>query len=116
MACALTESGHSPETWVRREPGYTSNEQTPSRISAGICQLLISTARGIRKDPKIDRAWLLDPKNSIRACAAYIKSNHDRHPTGGDSIYAACSYNAGGLSDAHWPGNWPSGRGVGPER
>ena len=62
MACALTESSaKDPETCVRQEPGYISDNETPSRISAGICQLLISAARGIMKNPKIDRAWLFDP-------------------------------------------------------
>lgn len=64
MACALTESAaKNPETCVREEPGYVSDDKTPARISAGLCQLLISTARSIMKDPKIDRAWLLNPLN-----------------------------------------------------
>ncbi|MGB9073466.1 MAG: hypothetical protein WCC22_12570 [Terriglobales bacterium] len=64
MACALTESdAKNPETCVREEPGYISDEKTPARISAGFCQLLISTARLVMKDPNIDRAWLLDVKN-----------------------------------------------------
>jgi hypothetical protein len=33
------------------------------------CQLLISTARFIMKDRSIDRAWLCDVGNSLRACA-----------------------------------------------
>src|SRR5579864_4640966 len=98
MACMPTESAaKDPETCVREEPGYVSDEKTPARISAGLCQLLISTARSIMKDPNIDRAWLFNPANSIDACAAYIKSNHDRQSTDWDPIYAACAYNAGGL-------------------
>ena len=98
MACALTESAaKDPETCVREEPGFISDEKTPARISAGLCQLLISTARSIMKDPRIDRAWLLNPINSIRACTAYIKSNKDHQGTDWDPIYAACAYNAGGL-------------------
>jgi hypothetical protein len=49
------------------------------------------------KDPNIDRAWLFNPANSLDACAAYIKSNHDLRSTDWDPIYAACAYNAGGL-------------------
>ena len=98
MACTLTEgAAKNPETCVREEPGYVSDDRTPARISAGICQLLISTARSIMKDPKIDRTWLLNPLNSIRACAAYIKHNHDHQGTDWDPIYVACAYNAGGL-------------------
>jgi hypothetical protein len=60
MACTLTEgAAKNPETCVREEPGYLSDEKTPARISAGMCQLLISRARSIMKDPNIDRAWLL---------------------------------------------------------
>ena len=98
MACTLTESAaKNPEYSVREEPGYLSDDQTPARISAGICQLLISTARSIMKDPHIDRAWLFNPANSINACAAYIKFNRDSKGTDWDPIYAACAYNAGGL-------------------
>src|SRR5262249_26101991 len=90
MAGALTESApKNAETCVREEPGYVSDDKTPARISAGLCQLLISTARSIMKDPKIDRAWLLNPLNSLRACAAYIKYNHDKMGTDWDPIYVA---------------------------
>jgi Transglycosylase SLT domain len=98
MACTLTEgAAKNPETCVREEPGYLSDEKTPARISAGMCQLLISTARSIMKDPNIDRAWLFNPGNSLDACAAYIKSNHDLKSTDWDPILVACAYNAGGL-------------------
>jgi hypothetical protein len=98
MACTLTESAaKNPEYSVREEPGYISDENTPARISAGICQLLISTARSIMKNANIDRAWLFNPANSINACAAYIKFNRDSKGADWDPIYAACAYNAGGL-------------------
>jgi hypothetical protein len=58
IACSLTESApKNPETCVRLEPGYVkvftpgtktidiaaSDSGSPSKISAGFCQLLIST-------------------------------------------------------------------------
>lgn len=111
IACALTESSSdNPKTpvreneiCVREEPGFVSDEQTPHRVSAGLCQLLISTARATMKDRSIDRGWLLVPENSIRACASYI---HDLEPkTEHDPIFTACAYNAGGLYRNSSPGN-----------
>jgi hypothetical protein len=96
MACSLTEAvDPHPETCERKEPGYVSDAKTPHRISIGFCQLLISTARAAINDPQIGRDWLLDPANSLRACAAYMKTQ--AKSTGFDPVYAACAYNAGGL-------------------
>jgi hypothetical protein len=47
------------------------------------------------QDQTIGRDWLCDPGNSLRACAAYIKSQ--AKSTGFDPIYVACAYNAGRL-------------------
>ena len=103
LACALTESSadnpatplRENEMCVREEPGFVADERTPHRVSAGLCQLLLSTARATMKDSSIDRGWLLVPENSIRACASYM---HDLEPkTEHDPILTACAYNAGGL-------------------
>jgi len=103
-ACALTEGAPiHPETSIREEPGYISDEETPSRISAGFCQLLISTARSVMHNPKIDRAWLINPTNSLEACASYLLQL--KPITGFDPVYAACAYNAGGLYQEALPGN-----------
>jgi hypothetical protein len=67
MACTLTEAARIPKPACGKSPATSPNEKTPSRISAGMCQLLISTARGIMKDPNIDRAWLFNPQNSLDA-------------------------------------------------
>ncbi len=96
VACSLTEAAPiNPETSVREEPGFVSDDKTPNRISAGFCQLLISTARGVMRNPGIDRQWLLDVGNSLRACAAYIKQQSAM--TFLDPVLVACAYNAGGL-------------------
>jgi hypothetical protein len=98
LLAAFTESDvKNPESCVREETGYVSDDKTPDRISAGFCQLLISTAREIMKNPAIDRAWLMNVGNSLDACASYILHNHDHKATDWDPIYVACAYNAGGL-------------------
>lgn len=96
LACSLTEAAvKNPEASIREEPGYISDEKTPDRISAGMCQLLISTARLVMGQKNIDRAWLLIPANSILACAGMIRRQRAR--THYDPICVACAYNAGGL-------------------
>jgi hypothetical protein len=98
LACSLTEAAvKDPAKSVRLEPRYVSDEQTPDRISAGLCQVLISTARTAMQDNSIDRRWLLGVNNSLRACAAYMKIQHDKQGTCWDPVLVACAYNAGGL-------------------
>jgi hypothetical protein len=54
-------------------------------------------------NPAIDRTWLLDPTNSLVACASYMLQQ--KPLTGFDPVYAACAYNAGGLYVDTNPGN-----------
>lgn len=82
----------------RREPKYKSDEATPHQISVGPCHILISTARSVMGTQAINRAWLLDVGNNIRAAARYIASQKAK--TGYDPIKVAAAYNAGGLYDA----------------
>jgi hypothetical protein len=57
IACSLTESAvKNPETCFRQEPGFVSDAATPHRISAGFCQLLISTAGQSDLDPSPGQA------------------------------------------------------------
>jgi hypothetical protein len=96
IACALTESVSSdPTGCLRKEPGYRSDAETPHRISVGLCQLLISTARAAMGNPSIDRTWLQDARNNLRACAAYIR--RQSKITRFDPILVACAYNAGSV-------------------
>lgn len=79
----------------RKEPGYVSDGETPSRISVGPCHPLISTAREVMGDPSIDRLWLSVVGNNLRTAARYIRKSWDRHD--GDPILVAAVYNAGSI-------------------
>lgn len=94
IATICTESGGRPDA-ERIEPGYVSERQTPHRVSVGLMQTLISTARETLEKPEVDRAWLLNPDNSIRAGTAYIAKQ--ARVTDFDPPKVACAYNAGGL-------------------
>jgi hypothetical protein len=94
VATICTESSGNPRK-VREEPGYKSDDKTPDKVSPGLMQTLISTARYVLQDPKIDREWLLNPGNSIQAGMAYIASQMTR--TNLDPPKVACAYNAGGV-------------------
>jgi hypothetical protein len=94
VATICTESGGNPRA-VREEPGYQSDDATPHRVSPGIMQTLISTARSALEKPSVNREWLLEPGNSIMAGTAYIASRMTR--TNLDPPKVACAYNAGGI-------------------
>lgn len=86
----------------REEPGYESDERTPHRVSVGLMQTLISTARQVmplpEDDPDMTRitaATLEDPAQSILAGASYIESQAPR--TRLDPPVVACAYNAGAV-------------------
>jgi len=80
---------------IRREPGYVSDASTPQRISVGLMQTLISTGQSVVPDIVVDREWLLDSDNSIRAGVAYIA--HQKETTFFDPPKVACAYNAGSV-------------------
>lgn len=94
IATICTESNGRADA-ERLERGYSSDHETPHRISLGLMQTLISTARETLEMPEIDRAWLLNPDNSIRAGTAYIAKQ--ARITGFDAPKVACAYNAGGI-------------------
>ncbi|KAA0221859.1 hypothetical protein EDS67_27715 [candidate division KSB1 bacterium] len=94
IATICTETRGQAEA-LRLEPGYISDEQTPHRVSPGLMQTLISTARMALNDNSIDRAWLLQPANSIRAGTAYIAQQAAM--TRFDPPKVACAYNAGAI-------------------
>lgn len=106
LATACTEGGGRADA-VRLEPGYRSDEATPQRVSPGLMQTLIGTAREALGDPSLDRTRLLDPAVSLAAGAAVIRRQATRgaHPTGFDPPLVAIAYNAGSLRpavDAAW--------------
>lgn len=94
IACIATESGGAANA-IRKEPGYISDVKTPHKISAGLMQTLISTARTAMKSEEIDRDWLLNARNSIMAGTAYLASL--RSHTDMDPMKSAAAYNAGGV-------------------
>ena len=98
VATACTESGGRAAA-VREEPGFISDRETPHRVSPGLMQTLISTAREALGEPGLDRAALLDPLTSAMAGAAYIRrqARGGRLPTGYDPPLVAIAYNAGSL-------------------
>ena len=96
----------------REEPGFVSDEATPHRVSIGLMQTLISTARQVLPLPpddpamaRITAATLLDPAQSILAGASYIAAQAG--VTRLDPPVVACAYNAGGVYEQrgatnHW--------------
>jgi hypothetical protein len=94
VATICTESEGNPEA-VRLEPGYQSDKSTPDKVSPGLMQTLISTARWVLGEEMIDRQWLIEPGNSIRAGTAYIANQWKS--TCFDPPKVACAYNAGSV-------------------
>ena len=114
VACICTESGGLANA-KRMEPGCDRNDpaRTPTRVSWGLMQTLLSTAREALKKPDMPLDDLLQPTISIRAGATYMW-NQGRH-TGFDPPLVAAAYNAGSLyrNDGvlnHWKlRQYPSG-------
>lgn len=94
LATIATESGGKAGA-RREEPGYISDDATPNRVSVGLMQTLISTARATLLDETIDAKWLKDPSNSIKAGTSYIAEQSPK--TNFDPPKVACAYNAGGI-------------------
>ncbi|WP_237216456.1 peptidoglycan-binding protein [Falsiroseomonas oryziterrae] len=119
VACACTEvlgatrryaTAEAAARAAREEPGYVSDETTPHRVSIGVMQTLISTARQVMplppEDPvmwRITRETLEDPAASIMAGASYIASQAPR--TRLDPPVVACAYNAGSVYEQRGPAN-----------
>lgn len=94
VATICTETS-GREDAVRTEPGWTSDEQTPHRVSTGLMQTLISTARSATGNQSLTRDDLKKGNVSIDAGTAYI--DRQRTHTRLDPPQVACAYNAGGL-------------------
>lgn len=80
---------------VRTEPGYVSDDASPSRVSVGLCQTLISTARESTGDMTIDRTKLFTPRISIHAGTSYIRQQWKK--TLYCPVLVCSSYNAGSI-------------------
>ena len=103
LATACTESAGRADA-IREEPGFISDETTPHRVSPGLMQTLISTAREALSDPSLDRRKLLDPAVSAAAGAAYMK-RQSQATTRFDPPLVATAYNAGSLRIDRSPDN-----------
>ncbi|MCP5352063.1 MAG: transglycosylase SLT domain-containing protein [Chromatiales bacterium] len=68
--------------------------ESEGRVSVGIMQTLVSTARAVLGEA-IEADALRDPDTSIRAGVAYLDAH--RHRTRLDPVLVACDYNAGNL-------------------
>ena len=94
IATIATES-IGEATSRREEPGFISDTATPHRVSVGLMQTLISTARSTLHNRKIDAKWLKKSSNSIKAGTSYIA---EQSPvTDFDPPKVACAYNSGGV-------------------
>jgi soluble lytic murein transglycosylase-like protein len=91
---------------LRREPGYVDDETTPHRISAGLMQTLLSTARQMSRSFGLGVTFgaervplalgdLMVPRRSLLLGAAYMRDRADRF--GADPVLLVAAYNAGGV-------------------
>jgi len=110
------DRSHFNPRCVREEPGYISDEKTPNRVSPGLMQTLISTARGQNKrnrffegyDGEIElltREDLFVPERSIMIGAAYMAYQIERKETDeagfddDDPVLLCSAYNAGSVRE-----------------
>ncbi len=84
-------------TKPRREPGCdrSNPERTPHRVSHGLMQTLLSTAREALDQPALRLNDLADAETSIRAGMFYMSRQSRR--TGFDPPLVAAAYNAGNV-------------------
>lgn len=94
FALIAGESAGNPKA-IREEPGFISDEKTPDRVSPGLTQTLISTARQVLKNPNLTRVDLFNPDTAIRAGTGYVAMQKGK--TGLDPVLVAAAYNSGGV-------------------
>lgn len=103
IEAARQSDGHYDPESVREEPGYTSDEETPHRVSPGVMQTLISTARDMAgkydlyDEDDVDRQMLFEPKHSIMLGTAYLAHQIERY--GRDPVLLCAAYNAGSVRE-----------------
>lgn len=102
IATIATESSGKADS-IRYEPGYVSDQATPNKVSPGLMQTLLSTARWVMNTPAIDYNWLLQPAGSIQAGTAYIARQMGK--TDLDPPLVAAAYNAGSVYQQNGPNN-----------
>ena len=121
VATICTESGGIVAA-RRLEPGCDTEDpsRTPRRVSVGLMQTLLSTAREALGDEGITLGALENPSTSIRAGMAYLWRQAAQ--TRFDPPLVACAYNAGsvrfeGSADNRWKmAQYPIGTGKHADR
>lgn len=96
VATICTESGGNPRA-KRLEPGCDIEDpsRTPRRVSVGLMQTLLSTAREALGDDGVSLTALENPSTSIRAGMAFMW--RQAGATRFDPPLVACAYNAGSV-------------------
>ncbi len=94
LAAIVEESGGRANA-VAAYPGYVSDAATPSKVSLGLGQMLLSTARTLAPGQRLGRAELFDPAIAIDLVARYFARFYPA--TGFDPRLAASSYNVGSV-------------------
>jgi len=95
---ALPGSLHRNACSERHEPGYLDVKRTSNKVSVGLLQTLVSTARSVAGwagYSGLTLEMLRDPTISVSCGAAYLRSLWLRH--NGDPVLAQAGYNAGGI-------------------
>ncbi len=102
VATIATESHGSPKA-LKIEQGYMSDVATPHRISAGLMQTSLFTARSTLQKSAIDHTWLFKANNSIQAGTSYLAEQ--RALTNLDPPKVTCAYRMGDIYYASTPEN-----------
>ena len=114
MACieatrVKRDRSHLDPRSCREEPGYISDEKTPNKVSPGLLQTLISTAREVADryslypGELLGREDLMIAERSLVCGAAYMKFQVDRREDdeagflNWDPVLLCASYNAGSV-------------------
>lgn len=104
LSVIVEESGGNPAAIVRYR-GYRSDASTPRKISVGLGQMLLNTARAAAPERPVDRRWIADPANAIALIARFLA--HQYRDTGFDPPLVASAYNAGAVAyDADRSSRW----------
>jgi hypothetical protein len=94
VATIAVESGGKAGA-LRKEPGYVNDVATPHKVSMGLMQTLLSTAREAMRDTRLTREALFKADVSIAAGTAYMAQQASA--TSFDPPKVAAAYNAGGV-------------------
>jgi soluble lytic murein transglycosylase-like protein len=94
LAAIVEESGGRAQA-VATYPGYVSDAATPSKVSLGLGQMLLSSAQALAPERRMSRAALFDPAIAIDLVARYFARFY--RVTGFDPRLAGSSYNVGSV-------------------